>query len=784
MVLSTSGGKSPSTSASRPGTRHGVSRGLDAGAKGCPVSEKEGPFSEELAREGLSRGAWVPGTRSGWANRAQLARPAPRPPWLCTRSVQVGSLGETHTCEGPGASCAPVHLCRVSPQTGSRTTGSGRFLARQTGLPEPRRTPPKSAGPPGGGVATLLAAQLVRARRPHGWAHQGHEWREATSDASDSKGGDGGRVATYDGSADLLDGWCTQRSQYCPNGPAHACPVTAPSGGPGQGILLATRGSWCANAVGGPSTPLTLPARCTWPPSRWQRHPWRLQHAGTPALGLLLPEETRGLTMGWRFGGIPEWLPLDTCRVATPISGLGHEASAEAVSYEASRAGLLPLRPPYAPGASEKVSVGPLSCPWMYSGSSTPTEHVPLWGVLTVRPNPTPYREKRSSALGRVCSFPSWPEGPTGWGDWAPNPCVRITVPETEREWASRRNSWGCGCPVLSWEQGLPPRLSWRRGETGPARRVGPCTDMLDPRTQSAETACVEEESRHESTRPSGRSLQTNLGDGRTRKCVSAWASWTVACEGSDSKLADPRSVVTHHFSWVQWSKGCKTLTSYRQEGPALSRPSPVGLRSPHARHGYRQLSLKWSGHPWTWGDAGRTESHSRAWWSEWANETDWGALTRLAETAQVGPRGPPAYPQWGSEVERRDAARGALLGRRPVAGSECAVQHLPGSTAGQGVQERLGRPSRTARCCPLATEEVDESGEVLLLPLLSEPSSDPEMTETALLLKIWVPLAAGPAAEQKEKTKDLPPGPPPGEGAVQSPSPEEQSQSSPGRPS
>ncbi len=26
----------------------------------------------------------------------------------------------------------------------------------------------------------------------------------------------------------------------------------------------------------------------------------------------------------------------------------------------------------------------------------------------------------------------------------------------------------------------------------------------------------------HESTHPSGRSLQTNLGDGRTRKCVSA----------------------------------------------------------------------------------------------------------------------------------------------------------------------------------------------------------------------------------------------------------------------
>ncbi len=64
--------------------------------------------------------------------------------------------------------------------------------------------------------------------------------------------------------------------------------------------------------------------------------------------------------------------------------------------------------------------------------------------------------------------------------------------------------------------------------------------------------------------------------------------------------------------------------------------------------------------------------------------------VTRLAETAQAGPRGPQAYPQRGSEVECRDAARGALFARRPVAGSECAVQHLPSSTVGQGVQERL----------------------------------------------------------------------------------------------
>ncbi len=51
--------------------------------------------------------------------------------------------------------------------------------------------------------------------------------------------------------------------------------------------------------------------------------------------------------------------------------------------------------------------------------------------------------------------------------------------------------------------------------------------------------------------------------------------------------------------------------------------------------------------------------------------------------------------------------------------------------------------------------------------------------------IDVWVPLAAGPAAEQKQnETKDSPPGPPPGEGVAQSPSPTEQSPPSPGRPS
>ncbi len=57
MVSTTSWGRSPRTSTSHPGTRHEVSRGLDAGATGCPVSESVDPSSEESAKEGLSWGA-------------------------------------------------------------------------------------------------------------------------------------------------------------------------------------------------------------------------------------------------------------------------------------------------------------------------------------------------------------------------------------------------------------------------------------------------------------------------------------------------------------------------------------------------------------------------------------------------------------------------------------------------------------------------------------------------------------------------------------------------------
>ncbi len=57
IVSATSWGRSPKTSTSHPGTICGVSTGPDAGARGCPISEKADPSSEESAREGLSQGA-------------------------------------------------------------------------------------------------------------------------------------------------------------------------------------------------------------------------------------------------------------------------------------------------------------------------------------------------------------------------------------------------------------------------------------------------------------------------------------------------------------------------------------------------------------------------------------------------------------------------------------------------------------------------------------------------------------------------------------------------------
>ncbi len=79
--------------------------------------------------------------------------------------MQEGSLGEMHTCKGPGASCVPARPCRVFPRPGSKTTDNEKSLGTRTGLPVRVRNVSKSAGPSGDGVSTLRGAQLVTARR-------------------------------------------------------------------------------------------------------------------------------------------------------------------------------------------------------------------------------------------------------------------------------------------------------------------------------------------------------------------------------------------------------------------------------------------------------------------------------------------------------------------------------------------------------------------------------------------------------------------------------------------
>ncbi len=94
-----------------------------------------------------------------------------------------------------------------------------------------------------------------------------------------------------------------------------------------------------------------------------RRPPCRLMYATVAVLSV------RTSITGRRFGGRLEWLGPTACRSATPTSGLGHGASVEAVSYGAAPAAWLPPQPPYAPRASETVSVVPPSCSWTYSSS-------------------------------------------------------------------------------------------------------------------------------------------------------------------------------------------------------------------------------------------------------------------------------------------------------------------------------------------------------------------------------------------------------------------------------
>ncbi len=80
MVSTTAGGRPLRSAMSRPGPTHGGPIDLDAGAIWCRAPERGGPSSEECTRKVLLRGKLVRETRSGWANGAQPAGPAPRPP--------------------------------------------------------------------------------------------------------------------------------------------------------------------------------------------------------------------------------------------------------------------------------------------------------------------------------------------------------------------------------------------------------------------------------------------------------------------------------------------------------------------------------------------------------------------------------------------------------------------------------------------------------------------------------------------------------------------------------
>ncbi len=140
-----------------------------------------------------------------------------------------------------------------------------------------------------------------------------------------------------------------------------------------------------------------------------------------------------------------------------------------------------------------------------------------------------------------------------------------------------------------------------RRQQPITASRNPPCTHLIHRiKLHNSDTICVQNTTLNGVMLPSNNvsanmcELRLICGlnmvvyctvDGCTRRGIFASTSWTVACEGPGTKHTSPRLVVTHRLAWVHWSRGCKTPPSYRLEGPALSRLSPVGLRSPHARH-------------------------------------------------------------------------------------------------------------------------------------------------------------------------------------------------------
>ncbi len=98
-------------------------------------------------------------------------------------------------------------------------------------------------------------------------------------------------------------------------------------------------------------------------------------------------------------------------------------------------------------------------------------------------------------------------------------------------------------------------RPLWLRKDTGGQGKLeGEDSDChACPSNANRRTVCIEGESRHESKHPSGRPLQTNPGVGCIWWCASASTSWTGACEGPNSRLADPGLAEGHRLSWVRW---------------------------------------------------------------------------------------------------------------------------------------------------------------------------------------------------------------------------------------
>ncbi len=242
--------------------------------------------------------------------------------------------------------------------------------------------------------------------------------------------------ATHGGSTDLDAGaiWCRTPERGGPS--SEECAREVLSWGK---LVRETRSGWAKAAR--PAGPAPRPPwACTC--SLWEMHTCVRPEAscvpvrpcrGGPRSGKNTAGS--GRTRGKQTGGKQTWTSPNRLQIRRIVSGWSrHSPGNESCRESASAARLsfpgmstarsdlncmrlqrrrlqwLQLRKPYAPGASETVSVVPHSCLWR--NSSALLGHARPWGVPSYSPSLTPHRENRFSAQGRACSFPSWPEAP------------------------------------------------------------------------------------------------------------------------------------------------------------------------------------------------------------------------------------------------------------------------------------------------------------------------------------------------------------------------------------